>query len=58
MKHGSRAHRICQDCWWDPEKGFAREGANHECPGCIKGLQLTTVKPSNIFTEVIDLTDA
>lgn len=59
MKHGSRAHRICQDCWWDREKGFAREGANHECPGCKKGLPLTNVTalPSQKISEVIDLTD-
>jgi len=59
MKHGSKAHRICKDCWWDPEKGFAREGANHECPGCKKGLPLTTVTAlqSQKISEVIDLTD-
>jgi hypothetical protein len=43
-KHGKAAHRICQDCWWDPNIGFAREGVSHECPGCIKGLPLTYVK--------------
>lgn len=36
-----RAHRICQDCWWDPETGFARENAPHGCPGCIKNFPLT-----------------
>ncbi len=41
MKHGNNAHRICQDCWWDQNTGFANENATHECPGCLKGLQLT-----------------
>jgi hypothetical protein len=56
MKHGSKAHRICKDCWWDPEKGFAREGVNHECPGCKKGLPLLKPKSASKVTEVIDLT--
>jgi hypothetical protein len=37
-KHGERAHRICQDCWWNE---FAIEGASHQCPGCVKHLPLT-----------------
>ena len=36
-EHGDRAHRICQDCWWNT---FAKEDAPHGCPGCIKGLPL------------------
>ena len=32
-----RAHRICQSCWWND---FAIEGANHDCPGCVKHLPL------------------
>ena len=39
-KHGEKAHRICQDCWWDPKTGFAREDAPHECPGCKTGQSL------------------
>jgi hypothetical protein len=40
-KYGAiRAHRICQECWWDPVNGFAKEGTNHACPGCVKGLPL------------------
>ena len=35
-----RAHRICEECWWDPEIGFARENAPHGCPGCKRGLPL------------------
>ena len=42
QQHGSRAHRICQHCWWDPEIGFAREGVNHKCPGCESHFPLTT----------------
>lgn len=43
-KHGKAAHRICQSCWWNPEMGFAREGVSHKCPGCEKGLPLTSYK--------------
>jgi len=32
------AHKICDQCWWDH---FADEYADHNCPGCIKGLPLT-----------------
>lgn len=54
-KHGMAAHRICQDCWWDPVNGFAREEASHKCPGCVKELPLTEFKKSEpIF---IDLTE-
>jgi len=54
MKNGSKAHRICHDCWWNPESGFAREDADHRCPGCLKNLPLTAVK--NKEPEFIDLT--
>ena len=38
MKNGAiRGHRICQECWWSK---FAKEGINHNCPGCEKGLPL------------------
>lgn len=43
QKHGAKAHRICHNCWWDPETGFARENAPHGCPGCKKELPLNTV---------------
>ena len=56
IKHGSRAHRICLDCWWDSENGFAREGANHECPGCKKGMPLLKPKSASKVSEVVDLT--
>jgi hypothetical protein len=51
VKHGRKAHRICQDCWWDDTRGFAREMANHNCPGCLKSHPFTIVKDV-----VIDLT--
>lgn len=55
MKHGKAAHRICEDCWWDNEKGFALETSSHECPGCLKGLPLTPfIKEPPIF---VDLTE-
>jgi hypothetical protein len=53
-KHGLKAHRICLECWWNPESGFALENASHRCQGCIKNLSLTQV--SNKETELIDLT--
>jgi len=37
QQHGSRAHRVCGECWWGE---FAKEGTNHFCPGCEKGLPL------------------
>lgn len=55
LKHGLAAHRICQYCWWDPNKGFALEGTSHECPGCQKGLPLTAFKKNEPIS--IDLTD-
>ncbi len=55
IKYGKGAHRICQDCWWDPKSGFSREDASHKCPGCEKGLPLTEFKKETpIF---VDLTD-
>ena len=55
IKNGVTAHRICNDCWWNPESGFAREDRpDHKCPGCVKNLPLTDVK--NKEPEVIDLT--
>ena len=55
IAHGKAAHRICQNCWWDQDIGFAREEASHRCPGCQKGLPLTEYKKeAPIF---IDLTD-
>lgn len=55
MKHGKAAHRICEDCWWDPNSGFGLETSSHECPGCKNGLPLTQVKKEEpIF---VDLTE-
>jgi len=54
IKYGSRAHRICEECWFKPETGFAIEGRSHKCPGCEKGLPLTHVEQKPI--EVVDLT--
>jgi hypothetical protein len=55
MKHGKAAHRICEDCWWDPKKGFALETSSHKCPGCEKGLPLTQVKKEQPI--LVDLTE-
>jgi len=53
-KRGKEAHRICKECWFDEEDGFALEGKSHKCPGCEKGLPLTRVKMNP--PEMIDLT--
>jgi len=51
MKHGKiRAHKICNDCWWN---SFAKEGVTHQCPGCAKGLPLNGPPPPKF----IDLTE-
>ena len=55
MKNGYRAHKICQECWWNPDTGFAREGASHECPGCKKGLPLLGVNLEKVSHVVVDL---
>lgn len=53
MKHGKfRAHKICDDCWWDK---FAKEGVNHQCPGCLTGQKLNAPPP--LKKEIIDLTE-
>ena len=55
IKNGRiRAHRICSDCWWNTEYGFAREGVNHACPGCKKAAPLAPDNAAKIG--VIDLT--
>ena len=59
QKNHERAHRICQDCWWDPQMGFAREDAPHGCPGCKRRLplnpQIKTIKPTT--EEIIVISD-
>ena len=47
-----RAHRICQECWWS---GFAKEGVNHACPGCVKGLPLNG--PTIDYSQVVGIDD-
>ena len=51
-----KAHRICSQCWWNPEYGFARENAPHGCPGCAKNFPLTSVNPKKKVSEIVDLT--
>jgi hypothetical protein len=59
QNHGEKAHRICEECWWDPKMGFAREDAPHGCPGCLKGLPLSVpqkrLKPK--IEDIIVLSD-
>ncbi len=40
QKNRERSHKICEECWWDPQIGFAREDDTHRCPGCKRGLPL------------------
>lgn len=55
-KNGTnRAHRICQKCWWNPENGFAKEGVNHACPGCVKGLPLNG--PLIDYSQVVEISE-
>ncbi len=35
VKKMEMVHKICETCWWDEEKGFARENGCHKCPGCM-----------------------
>ena len=52
MKYGKvRAHKVCPSCWWGE---FAKEGASHKCPGCVKGVPVH--KDPNAG-KVVDLTD-
>jgi len=59
QKYGEQAHKICQECWWDPETGFARENAPHGCPGCTNkqpiNPPLITIPPR--ADEIIDISD-
>lgn len=59
-KNHQQAHRICEDCWWDPQMGFARENAPHSCPGCKRHLPLNppikSRKPE-IDEEIIIISD-
>jgi hypothetical protein len=47
-RNGFRAHKICDECWWDPQIGFARENDLHKCPGCVRGLPLNRVENKEI----------
>jgi hypothetical protein len=56
LKHGDKiSHRICVNCWWNPESGFALENELHRCPGCVKKLPFIEHKKKAHI--IIDLTD-
>ena len=55
MKYGVISHKICDKYWWDYETGFALEASSHLCPGCQKGLPLTSYKNKPQF--FVDLTE-
>ena len=50
-----KSHKICQECWWNPVTGFAIEGRNHSCPGClhisptIEIIDLSLSNQNNIY---------
>jgi hypothetical protein len=45
-KYGNaKAHKICSDCWFDEKNGFALEGSQHQCPGCVHHLPMNTYPP-------------
>jgi hypothetical protein len=46
-KHGQQSHRICKDCWFNEETGFALENKKHSCPGCLTNLPLNPLPKSN-----------
>jgi hypothetical protein len=56
QKHGfSKCHRICQKCWFDI---FAKENANHKCPGCAKKMKLPRIeKKKAVEVVVVNLLD-
>ena len=55
QKNMNKSHRICSQCWWNSDIGFARENACHKCPGCVYELPLTNVLYN--VNEVVDLTE-
>ena len=52
-KNMDKSHRVCQKCWWDPQKGFALETSSHKCMGCRKNMPLNR---SFLLPSIIDLT--
>ncbi len=55
--HGINAHRICQDCWWQPNTGFACEYGNHSCPGCRNNVPLNYINDIVTDKNIINLLD-
>lgn len=53
LKHGARAHKICDKCWFDK---FAKENANHQCPGCKTRIPLT-IPPNAKSTPAVIILD-
>jgi hypothetical protein len=57
QKNRERAHRICQDCWWNK---FARENGIHRCPGCANHVPLAPplkrTKPKS--DDIIEISDS
>jgi hypothetical protein len=52
-RYMDKSHRICSDCWFNPDIGFAGENRSHKCPGCASHFPLTKVSYNG--AEVIDL---
>ena len=55
QKNGTKAHKICEDCWWYPVSEFAREDSKHLCPGCMRGLKLLVSEKKE--NEILNLTN-
>ncbi len=53
-RYMDKSHRICYECWFDPDSGFAIENKSHKCPGCVNKFPLTKISYNK--TEIIDLT--
>ena len=53
-RHGMRAHRMCEECWFVGKGRISFvHSLDHRCPGCIKGLPLPLPMPP---PSMIDLT--
>jgi hypothetical protein len=53
MRRASRAHRICESCWFDK---FV-PSSDHRCPGCVKEMDFPPVRQTVVpaDAEVVEL---
>jgi endogenous inhibitor of DNA gyrase (YacG/DUF329 family) len=58
QENGLKAHRICENCWFEGKNAFVKEGISHKCPGCEKRLPFTKVpEVPEVKGGIIDLTE-